>query len=98
MDSLGFIAYRKGEHRQAFDYYHQALTLRRAHSNTYQVADTLDHMGHPHVALGHFEQARAVWGEALKLYREQGRDTDTERVQRQFDDLENLGGVADSAE
>jgi hypothetical protein len=28
-----------------------------------------------------------VWREALRLYREQGRDDDATRVQRQLDDL-----------
>ncbi|MGW4116648.1 hypothetical protein ACWEFJ_37725 [Actinosynnema sp. NPDC004786] len=45
-------------------------------------------MGHPHTALGRHEQARAVWREALQLYREQGCDADAERVQRQLDNLD----------
>jgi hypothetical protein len=45
----------------------------------YAVADTLDDVGHPHAALGDRGHARAVWREALELYREQGRD-DARRV------------------
>ena len=73
-------------HHQALDHYQQALTLFRTLGNTYLIADTLDNLGHPHAALGH-EQARAVWREALELYRKQSRDTDAQRVQRQLDEL-----------
>ena len=54
-----------------------------------EVANTLDRLGHPHAALGQHEQARAVWQEALELYREQDRDDDAARVQRQLDDLDH---------
>jgi hypothetical protein len=58
------------------------------------VADSLDSIGHPHAVLGQHDQARKAWREALRLYREQGRDTDATRVQRQLDDLDarNDGG------
>ena len=48
-------------------------------------ADVLDSLGHPHAALGEFEQARAVWGKALELYRQQGRDRSADRVRQQLD-------------
>jgi tetratricopeptide (TPR) repeat protein len=48
-------------------------------------ADTLDNLGHPYTALGQRERARAVWRQALELYRRQGRGEDAERVQRQLD-------------
>ncbi|MGM1064820.1 hypothetical protein [Saccharothrix sp. Mg75] len=35
------------------------------------------------------DPARAVWREALELYRDQGRDTDADHVQQQLDDLDN---------
>lgn len=57
-----------------------------------EVAGTLEDMSHPHAALGQHEQARAVWREALELYREQGRDTCAERIQQKLD---RLDGFAD---
>jgi hypothetical protein len=56
--------------------------------NTYEATNTLDNLGHPHVALGEDDRARVVWWEALRLYEEQGRDTDAGRVQLQLDDLD----------
>ena len=54
--------------------------------SSYDSADTLDNLGHPHAALGQHEHARAVWRQALELYRRQGRAEDAERVQRQLID------------
>ncbi|HWO61038.1 MAG TPA: tetratricopeptide repeat protein, partial [Umezawaea sp.] len=87
LDGLGLIAHRTGDHHQSLAHYHQALALHRTLGYTYELADTLEHVGHTHIALGQREQAHAVWQEALELYREQGRDDDATRVQRQLDDL-----------
>ncbi|MFI0799187.1 DNA-binding transcriptional activator of the SARP family [Amycolatopsis lurida] len=87
LDSLGFIAHRTGDHQQALDHYHQVLILFRTLGHTYEVASTLDRVGHPHTALGQHERASQVWLEALELYQEQGRDDDAARVKRQLDDL-----------
>lgn len=46
-----------------------------------------DFVGHPLIALGHFEQARAVWREALELYRAQQRSADADRIQQQLNTL-----------
>ncbi len=87
LDSLGYIAHHTGHHRQAIGNYQRALTLLRTLGNTYRCANTLDALGHPHLALGEPDQARAVWQNALQLYRQQGRDQDAGRIQRQLHDL-----------
>jgi DNA-binding SARP family transcriptional activator len=85
--SLGFIAHGLGDHRGSVAHYLRALTLFRAMGNDYVTAELLDKIGQPHLALGHHDQAREAWREAVELYREQGRDDAAERVQRQLDDL-----------
>jgi tetratricopeptide (TPR) repeat protein len=96
LDSIGLIAHRTGDHRQAVEnHHHQALTLYRTLGNAHQAAETLDSVGHPHAALGQPEQARKVWREALELYRVQSRSADTARVQRQLDELDTQNGTGD---
>ncbi|WP_309112794.1 tetratricopeptide repeat protein [Saccharothrix sp.] len=88
LDGLGYIEHRTGHHRQAVRHHEQAVALCRALGNTTRAADALDQLGGPHSALGWPEQARAVWQEALELYRQQGSSADVERVQRRLDDLD----------
>jgi tetratricopeptide (TPR) repeat protein len=92
LDSLGYIAHHAGQHQQAIDYYQRTLILCRSISNTYEAANTSEKLGHSYVALGEYEQTRVVWWEALRLYKEQGRDADTARVQQQLADLDKLDG------
>jgi tetratricopeptide (TPR) repeat protein len=89
LDSLGYIAHHTTQHAQALDYYHQALTLFRDR-NTYHEANTLNHLGHTHAALGDHDQARHSWQQALQLYQVQHRTADIIRVQQQLDELSKL--------
>ncbi|WP_433271291.1 tetratricopeptide repeat protein [Actinosynnema sp. CS-041913] len=86
VDFYSHTAYT-GRHHHAVEHYHRALALYRDVGNTYEIAATLDNLGHSHAALGQHPRVREVWREALQLYREQGRDTVVERVQRQLDGL-----------
>jgi DNA-binding SARP family transcriptional activator/Tfp pilus assembly protein PilF len=92
LDSLGYIAHHTGHHHLAIRYYHQALPMLRDLGHTYMAADALDRLGHPHYALGHHDHARTVWQEAVRLYRKQGRDDDSARVQRHLHDLDQHDG------
>jgi DNA-binding SARP family transcriptional activator/tetratricopeptide (TPR) repeat protein len=87
-DSLGYIAHATGDHRTAIQHYQQALVIFRALDHDYEMANTLVNLGHPHAALGEHDQARAVWSEALELYRRQNRDEEAEQVRRQLDTLD----------
>ncbi len=80
--SLGYIAHAVDDHREAVDRYRQSLALFRTLDDAYEIADTLEHLGHPHAALGEHEQARAAWREALDLYQRQDRDEEAERVRQ----------------
>ncbi|WP_121394598.1 ATP-binding protein [Actinokineospora cianjurensis] len=91
LDSLGYIEHHCGNHASAVDHYRQSLELRSIAGNAYRIANTLDGLGHPYAALGQVEQARAVWREALALYREQGRSADSVRVQDNLDRVDPPG-------
>ncbi|MEU7524976.1 tetratricopeptide repeat protein [Saccharothrix sp. NPDC042600] len=80
LDSLGLIDHRTGRHRESVEHYRAALVL--FETNPYKAADTLAGMGHPLTALGAHDEARAAWREAARLYREQHRAADAERVGR----------------
>ena len=88
LDSLGYIAHHSGHHEQAIEYCQEALALVADAGHIQHTADVLDTLGHPHAALGEYEQARAVWRKAGELYRQQGNDQDADRVQRQLEALD----------
>ncbi len=92
LDSLGLIAQRREDHRQAVNYYRQALSLLRTLGDAYLIAETLDNVGHSYAALGSHMQAHTVWQEALELYRDQGRNNDALRVQQQIGELDTAAG------
>ncbi|MBE8524826.1 helix-turn-helix domain-containing protein [Amycolatopsis sp. H6(2020)] len=91
-DRLGYIAHHTGHHQQAIEHYQRALTLFRGLGHSYETANTLDNLGHPHTALRQHDQARAAWQQAIQLYQGQHRAPDVQRVQQQLDTLRPLAG------
>ncbi len=91
LDSIGYIYHQIMNFQESINHYTEALALFRSRNHSYSAAETLERIGHPHSALGQRHHARAAWNEALGLYREQGRDTDAERVQRHLDRLDAPG-------
>jgi DNA-binding SARP family transcriptional activator/tetratricopeptide (TPR) repeat protein len=85
---LGYIDHHTGRHAEAVGHYRRARDLLRSLGHVDEYANTLDKLGHPHVALGQFDEARAVWLEASELYRQQNRAEDAERVRRQLAGLQ----------
>jgi tetratricopeptide (TPR) repeat protein len=84
---MDWLAARLGDYDTARIHCQTALTLRRGLGNTYGSANTLDHLGHPHTALGQYQQARTAWRQALDLYQQQRRTQDAQHVQTQLDTL-----------
>jgi tetratricopeptide (TPR) repeat protein/transcriptional regulator with XRE-family HTH domain len=91
-DRLGYIAHHTGHHRQAIEHYQRALTLFQGLGHSYETANTLDNLGHPHTALGQHDHARAAWQQALQLYQGQHRTLDVQRVQQQLNTLHQFVG------
>ncbi|MEV0674993.1 BTAD domain-containing putative transcriptional regulator [Actinosynnema sp. NPDC050436] len=79
---LGHIDHHTGRHEQAVRHYRRALVLYRALGHSYELANTLDGIGHPHAALGRPGGAREAWEEAVALYEDQGRQDDADRLRR----------------
>ncbi|MCP3803374.1 winged helix-turn-helix domain-containing protein [Allokutzneria sp. A3M-2-11 16] len=88
-DCLGYVAHHTGHHHESVERYEQSIALRHRTGHTYMEALTLEAVGHPYIALGRHRQARAVWEQALKLYRQHGQDADADRMRHQLDDLDN---------
>ncbi|HEX7309101.1 AfsR/SARP family transcriptional regulator [Lentzea sp.] len=86
-DTLAHIDHHSGLHAEAVGHYRRSLALLRDLGAVFQVAGTLERSAQPLVALGRLDEARAVWTEALELYRDQGRDDEAARVQRELDRL-----------
>ncbi|MEV0680099.1 tetratricopeptide repeat protein [Actinosynnema sp. NPDC050436] len=89
--SLGFIEHHRGHHSRAIDHYSRALTLYDTYGDLYLAAETYEHLGHPHAALGHYDHARNAWLQARRMYRQQGRDADDARVHLQLTSLDMPG-------
>ncbi|WP_409463441.1 BTAD domain-containing putative transcriptional regulator [Amycolatopsis sp. GA6-003] len=81
LDSLAHIAHHTGRHADAVEHYREALALYRESGNTYLEADTLEHLGHTHRAMGEAGEARTVWQLALDLFRAQGRFAEVNAVE-----------------
>ncbi|MFG1647599.1 hypothetical protein ACGFMK_45570 [Amycolatopsis sp. NPDC049252] len=69
LDSLAAIAGETGLHGEALERSRRALSLWRHLDNTYRQAGTLAALGDTHHALGHPDQAREAWHQAIVLYR-----------------------------
>jgi tetratricopeptide (TPR) repeat protein len=81
LDCLGFIANGTGRYDEAIARYQQARAHFAIIHDAYYDAETLEHLGHPHRALGQFDQASEAWAAALRLCRDQHRSVDAQRIE-----------------
>jgi tetratricopeptide (TPR) repeat protein len=66
-ETLGYLEFHAGRPAESVEHYQRALTLRRAHGYLRHVANTLDRMVPPLLALGRAEEAEASAQEAQEL-------------------------------
>ena len=85
--TLADIARQTGHYGQAVRGYRQILLSMRSVGHDDACAETLDELGHIHVAGGQLDEARAAWAEALTLYRQLGRVQNADRVRLHLDEL-----------
>jgi tetratricopeptide (TPR) repeat protein len=93
LDSLGYIAYRRGDYDEALDHYHQALAICRAQGHSFLEANVLQHIAETHLARHHFDQALDTWKQALDLYDTQHRLSDAQRAANNIAALERYPGL-----
>jgi tetratricopeptide (TPR) repeat protein len=72
LDTMGWILYRRGLHKQAMQYIQEAIDTGDASATLYE------HLGDAHDKLGDHEKAREAWREALR--REPNRSSTKERL------------------
>ncbi|MFF2554896.1 ATP-binding protein [Nocardia sp. NPDC058058] len=88
LHNLGYLEQLAGDHHRALDYYRQTLDQYRRLGHTYYEADVLDRVGESHVALDQRDSARTAWQQAERLYADQHRTDDAERIQRRLSELD----------
>jgi tetratricopeptide (TPR) repeat protein len=82
LDSLGYIDHQLGRHGDAVAHYKESVALLRGVGDVYQLASTLEALGHSYQALDRPVDANAAWREAIELYQAQQRSAEVERLRR----------------
>jgi tetratricopeptide (TPR) repeat protein len=67
LDGLGYVHHRLGNHRQARQFYQEALAMWREQQNAFYEADTLLHLGDVLSADGDTPSAENLWRQALAI-------------------------------
>ena len=68
--ALGFIQYRRGNHREAADCFREALDLLAGLGSLYKLAETAEHLAEAYQALGDQAEARAALRDAFAVFTE----------------------------
>jgi DNA-binding SARP family transcriptional activator/tetratricopeptide (TPR) repeat protein len=90
LDSLGYLAHRTGRYAEAIDYFQRAIAGYEELANTHDEAGCLERLGNVYAVIRAREQAMAAWRAAIGLYQAHHRGTDSDRVQRQLNDIDQL--------
>jgi tetratricopeptide (TPR) repeat protein len=94
LDNLAYIALQSSQYAEAISFHERALALWGELDHSYNQAGNLDGLARAHIALGHRDEARHAWEQALGLYEAQQRSADVARIQQQLDMLSGLPGTA----
>jgi DNA-binding SARP family transcriptional activator/Tfp pilus assembly protein PilF len=84
IDVLGLIAAKTGDHGTALRHHRRALDLYRQIGNNTVIGGTLADLARAHLALGHADDARATFREALSVYERQSRDAEADAVRQEL--------------
>lgn len=87
-DSLAYIAHHDGRYADAAASYQHAISGYHQTGNTYHLANSLDRVGDTYLAMGDQDAVRVHWQEAVELFRQQGRDSDADRLTKALAELE----------
>ncbi|MFJ2730792.1 tetratricopeptide repeat protein [Streptomyces collinus] len=81
LDSLGYVAFKSGDFRQALEYYKQSLVLSRTLQHKFDEAIGQEHIAEAYAALGELDRAIRAWLRSRELYRAQYRSRDADRIE-----------------
>lgn len=94
LDNLAYIVLQDGQYAEGIGFHERAFAVWGELDHRYNQAGNLDGLAKAHTALGHRDEARRAWEQALDLYKAQQRSADVERIQQQLDLLSGLPGTA----
>jgi serine/threonine protein kinase/uncharacterized protein HemY len=87
LNAFGVVYEQVGETALAFDYYQQALKIRRGGSNLADAATTMTNLAAMHLSVGEYQQTEQYLKESLTIYQELN---DQEGLSNTFNELGKL--------
>jgi tetratricopeptide (TPR) repeat protein len=101
-NNLGVVSYTMGYLKEALNYYHSALLLRKQIGDNYGVAQTHSNMGEAYLSLSQYDAARRHLEQAIAIYEAMKSEGEMPEVHRLLAEVElrqaNLQAALDHAE